>query len=217
MTDLGPRVLAAIARQPSLSRSAVRRRQWLLTSGAAASLAVVYCIFALGIFGWQPIPRSTLVLVGTSLGAAVITVLAVTLVLGRGGCMLGRSRRLLIAVAALVPAALMAWKTTWSAAFGSLDESPRLGYRCLVMSLAMGALPLLLLVLGHRGEEPRHPKLLGAALGVAVGACGWFLVDLWCPVAGVWHLLRGHVPPVVLLGILGAALGSRIAAVRTKS
>jgi hypothetical protein len=179
------------------------------------TLAVVYCLFALGIFGWQPSSRPTVMLVGTSLGAAVIAVLAAAIVLGRGGTMLGRSRRLLIAVAALVPTALMAWKTLWSAAFGTLDESPRLGYRCLVMSLAMGALPLLLLVLGRRGGEPRHPKLLGAALGAAVGACAWFLVDLWCPVAGVWHLLRGHLPPVVLLGILGAALGGRIAAVRT--
>jgi uncharacterized membrane protein len=195
----------------------VRRRQWLLTSAAAVTLVVVYGIFALGIFGWQATPRPTVVLVGTSLGAAVITAVAAAIVLGRGGSMLGRSRRLLIAVAALVPTALMAWKTTWSSAFGSLDESPRLGYRCLAMSMAMGALPLLLLVLARQGEEPRHPKLLGAALGVAVGACGWFLVDLWCPVAGVWHLLRGHVPPVVLLGVLGAALGSRIAAIRTKS
>ncbi len=40
------------------------------------TLAVVYCAFALGIFGWQAIARPTVVLVGTALGAAVITVLA---------------------------------------------------------------------------------------------------------------------------------------------
>jgi hypothetical protein len=130
--------------------------------------------------------------------------------------MLGRSRWSLVATVAVVPLLLLAWKIGWSARFGDLDESPRLGYRCLAISVTMGALPVLLLALSRRGEDPRHPALTGAALGVAVGACAWVLVDLWCPVAGVRHLLRGHLPPIVALGLLGAVLGKLVIAVRAR-
>jgi len=130
--------------------------------------------------------------------------------------MLGRSRRWLIAMIVLTPIALLAWKIGWSAIFGNLDESPRLGYRCLCMALAMGGVPLALLAMTRQGEESRHPGLLGAAMGVAVGACGWVLSDLWCPVAGPIHLLRGHLLPVVLLGLLGAAVGRVVLSVRQK-
>ena len=164
-------------------------------------MATGYCLFALWLFGWQAIPRSLPLLVGTAVGAAVVAGAAIALSLGRGGRMLGRSRRTLIAVTAVAPLVLLGWKVAWSAAFGNLDESPRLGYRCLLMSVAMGAIPLLLLLLTRKGEDPRHPGLLGAAIGVAVGACGWVLVDLWCPVAGIWHLLRGHLPPILVLGV----------------
>jgi hypothetical protein len=84
------------------------------------------------------------------------------------------------------------------------------------MSLAMGAVPLAFLALTRRGEDPRHPGLQGAAMGVAIGACAWVLIDAWCPVAGVFHLLRGHVLPVVLLGALGALVGVKMLAVRAR-
>ena len=177
-------------------------------------MATGYWLFALWIFGWQSIPRSLILLGGTSVGAAVVGGFAVGISLGRGGRMLGRSRRWLIAVTAISPLALLGWKIAWSAAFGNLDESPRLGHRCLVMSISMGMVPMLLLALTRRGEDPRHPGLLGAAIGVAVGACAWVLVDLWCPVAGVLHLLRGHVLPVLLLGLVGAVAGKVLLAVR---
>ncbi len=130
--------------------------------------------------------------------------------------MLGQSRANLVILMLSVPLVLVAWKIGWSATFGDLEESPRQGYRCLAMAVAMGALPLLLLVLTRSSEEPRHPALLGASMGVAIGACGWFLVDLWCPVAGIWHLLRGHLPPILLLGLLGAGLGNWLAAIRDR-
>jgi len=149
-------------------------------------------------------------------GAAAVAAIAMVTAVGRGRHMLGRSRRWLIAVTVLAPVALLAWKIGWSAIFGNLVESPRLGYRCLLMSMAMGGVPLASLVMTRKGDDPRHPSLLGAAMGVAVGACGWVLIDLWCPVAGPIHLLRGHVLPVVLLGLLGAAVGKVALAVHAK-
>ncbi len=215
MNDLKQRILADAAALPSPSRAAASRRRALLIAGGAAAMAAGYWAFAFSIFGWQPLSRSMLLLAGTSIGAAIVAGVATSITLGRGGTMLGRSRRWLIASTVLAPFVLLGWKIAWSALFGNLDESPHLGYRCLVMSLSMGAVPVLLLTLTRRGEDPRHPGLLGAAIGVAVGACAWVLVDVWCPVAGIWHLLRGHVLPVILLGILGGVLGSVVLAVRS--
>ena len=168
-------------------------------------------MFAFQIYGWHSIPRSQILAGGTLLGSASVAGIATAIAVGRSRLMLGWSRRWLLAITVLTPLALLAWKLGWSAVFGDLDESPHLGDRCL--SMAMGAVPLALLAMTRRGEEPRHPGLLGAAMGVAVGACGWVLVDLWCPVAGPLHLLRGHLLPVVLLGLLGTAVGKVVLSV----
>jgi hypothetical protein len=206
--ELKERILAAAAMAPSSTRRSSRRRQILFMTAAAAAMAAGYWAFAAWIFGWQEISRSNLLLGGTVIGAALVAAL--------GRTMLGRPRRWLLLVTVVAPLALLGWKLGWSALFGNLDESPRLGYRCLLMSVTMGAVPLVLLALTRRGEDPRHPGLLGAAIGVGVGACGWVLVDLWCPVGGPIHLLRGHVLPVIVLGILGAVAGRLLIAVRDK-
>jgi hypothetical protein len=49
-----------------------------------------------------------------------------------------------------------------------------------------------------------------------VGAVVWVLVDLWCPVAYVPHLLLGHVLPLVLTALVGTLLGGRYLAVRAR-
>jgi hypothetical protein len=51
--------------------------------------------------------------------------------------------------------------------------------------------------------------MTGAALGMAAAIAAGGLVDLWCPVANVEHLLRGHILPLVLLAALGALAGRR--------
>jgi hypothetical protein len=207
MMELKQRILAASAKAPSPSRTAMRRRLVLLIAGGAGAMVAIYWLFALQLFGWQSIPRSRILAGGTLLGATSVAAIAVAVAVGRGRHMLGRPRHLLIALIVLTPLALFAWKTGWSALFGNLAESPLLGNRCLSMAMAMGAVPLALLTMTRRAGEPRHPGLMGAAMGIAVGACGWVLIDLWCPVAGPLHLLRGHLLPVVLLGLLGAAVG----------
>src|ERR1039457_3401386 len=174
MTELKERILAAAAKAPSPSRTAMRRRRVLLMPGSAGAMAAIYWMLALHIFGWQGVPRSLILAGGTLLGAASVAAMAVAIAVGRGRDMLGRSRRV----------------------------------RCLWMAMAMGVVPWALLSMTRRAAEPRHPGLLGAAMGVAVGACGWVLIDLWCPVAGTIHLLRGHLLPVVLLGLLGGTVGS---------
>ena len=68
----------------------------------------------------------------------------------------------------------------------------------------------------RRGRDGVHPRALGAAVAVAVGAVAWIAVDAWCPIAAPGHLVLGHLLPLELLALAGALLGSRLLAVRTR-
>ena len=92
------------------------------------------------------------------------------------------------------PLALLGWKVFWSAQFAQgLDAWPgRVGYRCLVLSLTMGALPLAAVVMSRRGTNPGTPELTVSAIGAGAGLGTAVLVDMWCPVAFVPHLLSDN-------------------------
>jgi hypothetical protein len=164
-------------------------------------------------------PRSLGLVAATALGTASIAAAALFLAAGRGPNMLGRSRRVLVATAMLVPAAFLIWKTIVSAALPHMmDPWPtRSGMRCFVLTALFAAWPVAALVWDRRSSDPIHPRALGMALGVAAGAGAAALVDLWCPVGHVPHLLAGHVAPILLLGGLGALAGARALGVRAHS
>jgi len=42
------------------------------------------------------------------------------------------------------------------------------------------------------------------------------MVDLWCPVAAPRHVAVGHVLPMGVLALFGAALGARVIAMRSR-
>jgi len=52
-----------------------------------------------------------------------------------------------------------------------------------------------------------HPGIAGAALGITAGVFAGTLVDLWCPVAYVPHVLLGHILPLVVVSAVGAWAG----------
>ena len=202
--ELRDRILAAVAHERPPTRRVHLLRAWLLlTVGAAVSLAI---FFAFG--GMRSTGRPASLILATSLGAAVVAAFTMWGADVHGGRMLGRPRRWLIAVAVLAPLALFAWKIAVSAAYpGGLVAWPeRIGFRCLRLSLLLGVWPLTALLFARRSVLV-HPTLAGLALGVSVGTWDWLLVDLWCPVAFVPHLLLGHVLPLLLLGAAGALAG----------
>jgi hypothetical protein len=203
--ELRQRVLDAARAHPSPTRGEVRRRAALLLAAAAGGALAVFA--AMG--GARPDQRPISLMVGTAAGASMLAVIALVGALGRGRSMLGRSQRLLIIVALAIPPALLAWKLAYSACFPSeLALGPnRLGLRCFGWTMAIGAWPLAGFLVLRQGLETRHPSTLGAAFGIAAAACGWVLVDLWCPIARTSHLLLGHLLPTGILGGLGALLG----------
>lgn len=206
-------VLDATRAEPSPPRSVVRRRAWGLVALSAALAVGVFALYGGLRDGGAPRPAS--VIAATTLGAAGIAAIGLWLATGQRS-MLSRSAGVLGATAVGVPVALLAWKLGWSATVaGGLDPwSGRVGWPCLQIGLATGLTPALALLLVRRRSEPRHPRLLGAALGAVAGAFAWGVTDLWCPVGHVPHLLLGHVLPVVVFIGLGALLGGACLAVR---
>jgi hypothetical protein len=208
-SELKQRVLEAARKEASPTRAVVRQRE-VVHLLAALGVALAVFVSSRGVrVGDRPLA----LLAGTALGAAVLAAIIGTLALGRGRSMLGRSQQLLWSVAILSPAALLAWKIGWTARYDVLGPM-RLGFRCLGLSLAMGTAPLAVLLATRRRSDPLHPTATGAAVGATVAAIAWVLVDLWCPVGYVRHLMIGHVLPCVLFIAAGALLGRRYVALR---
>jgi len=179
-----------------------------LVLGLALGISLLV-FFACG--GVRGGPRPTRLVVETTVGSATLAAVVVWVALGRGGSMLGRPRPWLAAVVVSTPIALFAWRVLVSARFSGMatEWSTRPGLRCLALSAALAVTPLLGLLWLRRGSDPVHPRMSAAALAAAAGAGSWVLVDLWCPIGYVPHLLLGHVAPVVLLTALSAVLGRR--------
>jgi hypothetical protein len=123
----------------------------------------------------------------------------------------------LLAAALLSTVGFVAWKYGVSWHYGLTERWPtRPGLRCLALSVSMGALPLCAALLSWRRARPLTPVATGAAFGAGAGLGSTVLVDLWCPVAYLPHLLLGHVLPILVLATLGGVLGSRLLAFRRR-
>lgn len=210
--ELRARVLDAAARQPSPTRAQLRlRNAALLVTGVVVP---VFVFLSWG--GLRQAPRPDVLVWQTAGGGACVAATLCIVALRRGRSMLGRTGALLLSIAVLAPVVLFTWKVATSSRFeGMTVEWPsRIGFKCLRLACLTAAWPLVGAIMVRRGTDPTHPRLTGAAIGAAVGSCSWVLVDLWCPVAYVPHLLVGHVFPLVATTLVGAWLGGRLIAVR---
>ncbi len=202
--ELKRRILLRIRQLPSPARREGNVQRRLLM--AAGLLLPLVLFIALG--GVRPGSRPPSLVAETALGALILAASSLWVVLG-GGKMLGRSRVALVSMVGFWPVSLLLWKLAWSAASASalLPWPSRPGLICFGFTLLLGLLPLLALAWTRRRSDPTHPASLGAALGVAAGSYAALLVDLWCPVGYPWHVLLGHVLPILLVGLLGAVVG----------
>jgi len=212
--DLKHRILAAARNEPSPARPQARRR--------TLAMALVAVTVALGVFlaagGIRRADRPLGLVLLTSAGTAAIAGLAMWIALWRGPSMLGRRRSLLLAVSLTAPLMLLAWRSGVSSLFEGMTRGwpMRLGFRCLGLTLAVSLVPLLVALFARRRSNPLHPASEGATVGVAVGLVAALAVDLWCPVAHPQHVLLGHVAPLALLALTGAALGAHWLSIRAR-
>lgn len=212
--DLKRRVLAAAISEPSPTR-----RQRLLGSAMRMASAFAVPLFLFLLVGGPRIgPRPLGLVAATALGTSGIAALALFTAVGRGSSMLGRSRGRLLGTAAIVPVAFLLWKVAASWGVPQMMEPwpGRPGLRCFALTTLFAAWPVAALIWECWGSDPVHPRALGAALGVAAAASAAALVDLWCPVGHVPHVLTGHLAPILVLGSLGALVGARALSVRPR-
>ena len=80
------------------------------------------------------------------------------------------------------------------------------------MSVATGGIVLGATLTAWRHVDPMTARATGAAFGAGAGLGSALLIDLWCPVSYVPHLLLGHVLPIAVLATAGAAMAGRILA-----
>jgi hypothetical protein len=208
--ELKARLLQAVEATPASTRGEESSRTtWLVGGALALSFAA---FFAYG--GVRMTGRTPSLVIGTVAGTAVIAAFAIWAMMGRGRAMGGRTSSWLTSVAIASPVALLAWKVVWSAQYehGLDNIQGRFGFRCLGVTLTLGALPLAAMLVSRRGTDPVHPGRAGMGIGIGLGLGAATLVDAWCPVAYVPHLLLGHILPLVLLGAAGLWLGRKFLA-----
>lgn len=215
MTPRGPsselkgRILTAVQAEPAPTQSAVRRRGWLTLSISAAVAIAIFAHYG----GIRVSGRPALLIVLTCLGWSVVGAAAAALAVARGRTMLGRSTASLAILVGAVPLVLLAWKVGVTVPFGPEMSAPwsgRPGFRCLGLTLAMAAPLLVALLVMRRRNDPVHPGIAGAGLGMVAAVSAGALVDLWCPVAYLPHVLLGHILPLVIAAALGAWAGRRL-------
>ncbi|HKO51103.1 MAG TPA: NrsF family protein [Polyangiaceae bacterium] len=211
VAQLRARVIDLTTREPSPTRAQLSRKHRLV-------LCIAMLVPLLVFIGWGGIrvgPRPERLVLETALGSAVLAAGVAIVGIGRGRSMLGRPRAWLVTQVLLTPVLLFGWRVLTSAGYPNMMNRwlDRPGFRCLSLSLILALAPLLGLLWLRRGSDPVQPRLTAAAVGAGVGAGAWLLVDLWCPVGYVPHLLLGHVLPLLVLIALSALVGSRVIAV----
>jgi hypothetical protein len=207
-------VLARARREPALTRAALTARHRAI---AFVVLLIPLLIFvALG--GVRVAPRPSELALLTALGSTFLAGAAAIFGFARGRSMLGRPRAALLCVVLLTPGLLFAWRTLATSRYPAMmvEWSERPGLRCLLLSVVLSLVPLVGALWSRRGTDPVHPQLSAAGIGASVGAGTWVLVDLWCPVGYVPHVLLGHVAPLVLIILVSALLGGRVLAQRSE-
>ncbi len=205
--DRRSRILASVVEIPAPTRGELaRRKAWLVLVGVLGALTLFWVAGGLRATGRPPS-----LVAWTSLGTSCFAGIGIWFLFTRSRSGFRRGGAVL-ALAALAPAAAF---VLWRYGLGHLYQlaSPwptRTGYRCFAMSVATGGIVLGATLTAWRHVDPMTPRATGAAFGAGAGLGSALLIDLWCPVSYVPHLLLGHVLPIAVLATAGAALAGRI-------
>ena len=211
--DRRSRVLASIGEIPAPTRRELLRRQaWLLIVGVVGALSLFLVEGGLRSTGRPPS-----LVAWTSLGTSCFVGVGMWFLFTRTRS--GHRRGwAVLGLATLVPVvAFVLWRYGLGHLYQLASPWPtRPGYRCFAMSVATGGILLFAALIAWRHVDPMTPRATGAAFGAGAGLGSALLIDLWCPVSYVPHLLVGHVLPIAVLACVGGAIGGRLLGARRR-
>jgi hypothetical protein len=210
--ELKARILEAVRASPSPARGSLLGSLHVVLPAATVLAGCLYFAFDGVRHGEGRPPWALSATIAIWVGAALVSLWSVV---GPSRSPTGRPRAWLLSVALGVPALVLLFligvsSAAASSAPASLIATHRAGVRCLLMTLAAAAGPVLAFLFIRRGSDPLHPVAHGAAIGASFGAYAGIMVCLWCPDLSAPHAAIGHVFPLVLLAALGAVVGARV-------
>ena len=226
MTELRDRVLSEARREPSLTRDGYRQRA---RRGAQAAIIATLLVF-LAMGGMHTHGRPAALVLGSAALWGGVALGATWLGVIRGGAMLGRPPRWLLAVAGLTPVLLSAGWWVAASILGLAPDIPDTGgpalspassafgadATCFGFTLVLAIAPLIAFLALRPEGDPVSPASSGAALGAAAGAWAGFLMALHCERADPHHVVLAHVIPVAVIALVGALVGRQVLAVRQR-
>lgn len=211
--ELRARILDEAKKTPAPTRAEHQKRVAVVVT--IGTLATTVLFFAMGGFakGTRPVE-----LVGFTAGFALLSAIILTRLSGpRRTTPLPGPRSLLltacVAAAPVLAVSVLAATMMWPD-HGHEDIALQSHVACALMTIAQGALPLVVLVVPRRGSDPVHPVITGAALGMTAGAWTAAMAYLRCPHASASHCILAHVVPTIALTAIGAVLGRTFLRVR---
>jgi hypothetical protein len=200
------RLLAAVRAEPSPARAEVRRRDRALLVLAMPAFAGLVLLVS----GVHVHARPHALVVASAVLWAAVASLATAVALYRGRTMLGAPRGWVLGGAlATAPLLAAAWFCVLWPDLRAVPHPLSVDLMCFALTLALASAPLFFLLRVRREGDPVHPGITGAMTGAAAGAWGATLIDLHCELLDPTHVVLGHVLPVALLLIVGAAWGRR--------
>jgi hypothetical protein len=213
--ELRARILAAVDGE-SVPTRAVRTRRAVL--GLAVGFGAL--LLALVAHGIRTHGRPVGYMAALAASWLPIAAAATWAGVARGRSMLGRPLSWLYAVVAVTPLAMFAtwaivalfWPSTFHDASG-----PKQHLICDTATIFLSIGPLLALGAYRRGTALLTPRLAGAAIGTAAAAWAAIVLHLFCGFTRPFHILVGHILPVVLVAWVGSILTARTVAIRTKT
>jgi hypothetical protein len=82
-------------------------------------------------------------------------------------------------------------------------------YVCFIRVMAIGLIPAMVIVVMLRRAMPLRTGWVSALAMLGAAAIGAFAIQFICPLTDAGHALVGHLGPVVVAGLAGAAMGTR--------
>ncbi len=209
--ELKARLRAQIEKNPRPTRPESRRRVVLVH---ALAMLVMLGIFE-GAGGaahgsGRPLFLTVVVVAAVSLVGVAATFLSTP----SRGSMLQRPWWVQLGLVLLAPVAITIAMTVWHHFYD--EPFQRFGWRCLGLTIGMGLALGTAMFVVRRARIIHHPGLTGGALGATAGVWATMLVDVWCPLTNLPHVLVGHATPVLVLGVLGVLAGTKILALKPR-